>query len=178
LIVAHDGARCEAMQRRKLPVVPITRESFAPFGEFITAGPDDAVFGPGDARLDLAHGRPRFYIMHLERQPGVFDHITRHCKVTQCLGAMMGHEWWIAVAPPGRADDPSARPNPDAIAAFRVPGDGFIKLHVGTWHAGPYFAAAAVDFFNLELADTNQADHQTCDLAREFGVTFEFALAN
>ena len=37
-----------------------------------------------------------------------------------------------------------------------------IKLNVGTWHAGPYFEQAQISFFNLEFADTNAVDHQSC----------------
>jgi hypothetical protein len=33
-----------------------------------------------------------------------------------------------------------------------------------------------MDFFNLELADTNEVDHHTVALDREFGVGFEFAV--
>jgi hypothetical protein len=40
------------------------------------------------------------------------------------------------VAPPGDLGD-DARPRIEDIAAFRVPGDCLIKLHVATWHAVP-----------------------------------------
>jgi hypothetical protein len=46
------------------------------------------------------------------------------------------------------------------IRAFKVPHGKFIKLHEGTWHAGPHFLGVQyMDFYNLELADTNQVDH-------------------
>jgi ureidoglycolate hydrolase len=77
----------------------------------------------------------------------------------------------LGVAPP---DPARAEPDPAAIRAFRIPGDRAVKLHVGTWHAGPYFAAETADFYNLELADTNVVDHETCDLARSFGLAFSF----
>jgi len=54
------------------------------------------------------------------------------------------------------------------LAAFAIPGGCFVKLHAGTWHAGPYFDAATMAFFNLELADTNIVDHQSADLGRSF----------
>ena len=50
-------------------------------------------------------------------------------------------------------------------------------MHVGTWHAGPFFgsgdaaadaadpATATRDFYNLELADTNVVDHTNFDFA-------------
>lgn len=48
----------------------------------------------------------------------------------------------------------------DDIRVFKVPHGQFIKLHEGTWHAGPHFVGTPyMDFYNLELADTNQVDH-------------------
>ena len=46
--------------------------------------------------------------------------------------------------------------------------------HRGTWHAGPFFTAPEMDFLNLELSDTNEADHVNCHLARDHGVSFRF----
>ena len=44
----------------------------------------------------------------------------------------------------------------------RIPPGVFIKLHQATWHAGPFFQEAQhMDFYNLELSDTNIADHCT-----------------
>jgi ureidoglycolate hydrolase len=88
---------------------------------------------------------------------------------------MLGTSWMIGVAEP---DDNSSIPNVDTLAAFLVPGDRFIKLSRGTWHAGPYFTADSALFYNLELADTNIADHQTCNLAETFGMEFEFKSVN
>lgn len=46
------------------------------------------------------------------------------------------------------------------LCSAQVPFGTFIKMNPGTWHAGPLFDTAAyMDFYNLELADTNQADH-------------------
>jgi ureidoglycolate lyase len=53
----------------------------------------------------------------------------------------------------------------DAGSAFEVPGDRFIMLAHGTWHAGPHFTEDRRDFYNLELADTNTADFGVCRLA-------------
>ena len=39
---------------------------------------------------------------------------------------------------------------------LRVEAGEGIKLHLGTWHAGPLFDADSASFFNLELSDTNQ----------------------
>lgn len=73
-------------------------------------------------------------------------------------------------------DDPAGEPDPAAIKAFRVPGTAAIELHRSTWHAGPFFDDPTMDFFNLELADTNQVDHHNCMLDQRFGVVMRFAL--
>ncbi|MBD2112292.1 MULTISPECIES: ureidoglycolate lyase [Cyanophyceae] len=154
---------------QRLTAQPITPESFAPFGQVIFPSADGAVFGPSDAQLKLDRGIPRFYIMTLEAKGTRFRTITRHQRCTQCLGALEGKDWFIAVAPPGEAE----QPEPSKIRAFHIPGNCFIKLEVGTWHAGPYFTDAVISFYNLELSDTNITDHQTCSLAQDFGLEFE-----
>ena len=159
------------MNHTILPLEPISVAGFAPFGQVIVPDEDGAPFGPGDAQLSLAGGTPRFYAMRLPHRGRAFHHITRHGNVTQCLGSMMGEPWMLAVAPP---DPARAAPEPAAIRAFAIPGDCFVMLRVGTWHAGPYFDAPSVAFYNLELADTNVVDHQTCDLAADFAMRFAF----
>jgi len=153
---------------------PIDTESFAPFGQVIAPGADGAPFGPGDAQLVLSNGTPRLYIMRLSARGLAFDRITRHVRVTQCLAAMGERAWLLAVAPPLAPDDLAAMPDPATIKAFRISGALGIKLHRGTWHAGPFFDAPTMDFLNLELADTNEADHVNCHLARDHGVSFRF----
>lgn len=148
---------------------PITSEAFAPFGQVIFPSADGASYGPDDAQLKLDEGIPRFYIMRLQGKGRQFHAITRHRRCTQCLGSLAGAEWWMGVAPPGAADIPQL----EAIRAFRIPGNCFIKLHVGTWHAGPLFDIPMVDFYNLELSDTNITDHQTCNLRSRYHVEFE-----
>ena len=68
-------------------------------------------------------------------------------------------------APTDFADD--AHPRLDQITAFRIPGDRIIKLHVGTWHAGPHFVHDECMFLNLENTDTNTRDFQDVDLPME-----------
>lgn len=154
---------------RPLIAQPITADAFHPFGQLIVASPDGKAFDREDAQLHLSEGTPRFYIMGLPKRGRLFSHITRHQRCTQCLGSLQGQEWLIAVAPPGIAENP----DPSAIVAFQIPGNCFIKLEVGTWHAGPYFDQDWIDFYNLELSDTNITDHQTCNLRSLYGIKFE-----
>ncbi|MBD1850481.1 ureidoglycolate lyase [Leptolyngbya sp. FACHB-711] len=151
---------------------PITAEAFRPYGQVIFASQDGNAYDAADAQLQLDRGIPRFYIMRLQQRGRKFSRITRHQQCTQCLGSLEGKPWLIAVASPGSATCPL----PEAIAAFHIPGNCFIKLNVGTWHAGPYFDPEWIDFYNLELSDTNLVDHDTCDLKAAYGL--EFLIAN
>lgn len=146
-----------ATEPQRLEIESLTAESFAPYGQVVEPQPDGVLFGVPDAQLDLAAGQPRFYLMRLQQRGLRFDRITRHQRCTQCLGALGGQSWLLAVAPPSVG----AQPEMALLKAFEIPGDRFIKLHLGTWHAGPYFEAEQVDFYNLELSDTNEVDHET-----------------
>ena len=159
--------RAAAIQ--KLNAQIIAPKNFRPYGQVIFASQDGKSYDTNDAQLVLHNGTPRFYIMRLHQLGRRFGKITRHCRCTQCLGSLEGKEWFLAVAPPS----PSNRPNLSDIAAFRIPGNCFIKLAVGTWHAGPHFDGPFVDFYNLELSDTNINDHETWDLRANANVTFE-----
>lgn len=150
---------------------PITPEGFRPYGQLIRATADGKGFDTEDAQLQISQGIPRFYIMRLQNRGRRFDKITRHRRCTQCLGSLNGKTWLMAVAPPSNSD----RPDLEAMLAFQIPDDCFIKLELGTWHAGPYFDHESVDFYNLELSDTNFVDHQTCDLRTTYGVTIEIS---
>ncbi|CAL4973304.1 unnamed protein product [Urochloa decumbens] len=178
-----------------LRAVEATPESFAPFGQVVAGGSDGAKYGPDDAQLDLTRGIPRFYLMRLENQPLKFSSITHHAKVTQCLGSIGGQDWYLGVAKPSLVDGPSSDeqsgqdqdgrkpvlcraghyylpPDPAEVRVFRVSGLKFLKLHRGTWHAGPLFRPDAMDFYNLELSDTNIVDHTTHRFKKHDGVTF------
>ena len=63
-------------------------------------------------------------------------------------------------APSGSVE---AFPTEEDLAVFRIPSGTFVKLHAGTWHAGPLFASEPhMDFYNLELSDTNVVSVARC----------------
>lgn len=115
----------------------------------------------------------RFYIMRLEKRSLKFASITHHASVTQCLGSIGGHVWYLGVAKSSIVDSNETKDNtgkkivqsrsghsyvpPDIedIQVFKVSGSKFLKLNRGTWHAGPLFNADTMDFYNLELSNTN-----------------------
>ncbi len=154
----------------KLSAPLITPAAFQPYGQVIYPSDDGKYYGAEDAQLVLDRGIPRFYIMRTQPRGLKFQKITRHNLCTQCLGSLGNKPWLLAVAPPGAGTEPDL----EQMQAFTIPGDCFIKLHVGTWHAGPYFQGDEfVDFYNLELSDTNLIDHQTCNLLTQFNLEFE-----
>ncbi|KAB2084873.1 hypothetical protein ES319_A05G362900v1 [Gossypium barbadense] len=174
----------------KLKPIEATPESFKEFGQVIEASPDGEKFGPTDAQLDLSKGIPRFYIMNLQNRPLKFSTITHHASVTQCLGSIGGHVWYLGIAKPSLVDSEEVKnekgkiavlsrsghfyvpPAVDDVRVFRIAGPKFIKLNRGTWHAGPLFKADAMDFYNLELSNTNVVDHTTHVFKKENGVIF------
>ncbi|NEO29964.1 MAG: Ureidoglycolate hydrolase [Symploca sp. SIO3C6] len=147
----------------------VTVENFGRYGQVIFASGDGKSYDKEDAQLNLQNGTPRFYIMRLYKRGCKFHKITRHLQCTQCLGSLEGKDWLMAVAPPNSSE----QPNLEEMKAFRIPGNCFIKLEMGTWHAGPYFEHEFVDFYNLELSDTNVVDHFTHDFLESSQLEFE-----
>lgn len=111
--------------------------------------------------------------MHLEDRDLQFSKITHHASVTQCLGSVGGEDWYLGVAKASILNESEISnedgqkpirsfcghyympPHPDDVCVFRISGPKFLKLNVGTWHAGPLFKKKTMDFYNLELSNTN-----------------------
>jgi ureidoglycolate hydrolase len=162
--------------RHVVPAQPLTDRGFAPFGDIIKPRKGGQQFDRSHAydpiaeethvKLVMKNGEPCLRIMQIPHRGLTFGKIARHRRVSQCLGSLQGKEWFMAVAAPtDPADD--AHPRLEDIRAFRIPGDRIIKLHVGTWHAGPHFTHDECLFVNLENEDTNTRDFQDVVLARE-----------
>lgn len=162
----------EKIVLKKIEAQWITKEKFKPYGQLIHPTPDHKSYDRHDAQLDLSNGIPRFYIMHLEKRGCEFSQINRHLLCTQCLGSLEGKDWLMAVAPFSGENEPDL----SQLTAFRIPGNCFIKLELGTWHAGPLFYHDFVDFYNLELSDTNEVDFHTHDFAAKNNLKFEILL--
>ncbi|CAD5189449.1 unnamed protein product [Musa acuminata subsp. malaccensis] len=174
----------------KLKPIEVTPARFADFGQVISASSDGEEYGPHDAQLELHRGVPRFYIMHLEDRDLKFSKITHHASVTQCLGSVGGEDWYLGVAKASILNESEIinedgqkpiqsccghyymPPHPDDVCVFRISGPKFLKLNVGTWHAGPLFEKKTMDFYNLELSNTNVVDHTTHDFLKHDKVAF------
>ncbi|MEB3310101.1 MAG: ureidoglycolate lyase [Snowella sp.] len=154
---------------QRLVAQTITAEAFKPYGQLILPSDDGKGFDESDAQLDLSQGTPRFYIMRLPHRGRCFHKITRHVRCTQCLGSLGGKYWFLAVCPPSEA----LVPDLSQMRVFQIFGDRFVKLEKGTWHAGPYFDEPSMDFYNLELSNTNVIDHFTHDFLKSHELQFE-----
>ena len=132
---------------------------FANCGTLLLPQDDPSPYGPQDADLHFdPDGNPRFYLMRLRRRPPVLAAMTSHQRVSQCLGSADAQPWWLAVAPPGPPGPDGAVASDQVLLVKLLPGEG-IKLHRGTWHAGPFLTTPSALFFNLELRTTNDDDH-------------------
>ena len=181
VVECHDHCRkigTRVLAMTTIQAQPVGVEVFAPYGEIISPrgassqfdiNPYDPETSAEEPRLTLTNGTPRLWIMRLKKNGLVFSKLARHRRVSQCLGALQGKEWFIAVAPPNDLAD-GTRPEHAQIAAFRIPGDYVIKLHVATWHAGPHFLHDECLFFNLENLDTNKRDFEAYDLPNEYQI--------
>ncbi|GAX74466.1 hypothetical protein CEUSTIGMA_g1915.t1 [Chlamydomonas eustigma] len=163
----------------KLPIVKylqpqrISAETFKPFGQVIGPTADGKEFDAEDAQLVLDKGTPRFYIMRLPKKGLRFHRITYHAQCTQCLGSLqpMGR-WFLAVAAPTMSVQ--QYPKEKDITVFEIPHGCFVKMKEGTWHAGPlFFESEYMDFYNLELNDTNVVDHNTHDYRKINNIQFD-----
>ena len=161
--------------RHKVRVLQLTPDAFAPYGQIVLTRRSGNQFDPNsylawehpeEAQLTLDQGAPRIWIMHQFRRGRRFRQIARHRRVTQCLGALEGKDWLLAVAPPQDLSD-DARPRIEDVIGFRIPGDVIIKLNIATWHAGPHFDHEECRFINLENMDTRERDFHDVDLGAE-----------
>ena len=130
---------------------------FAACGTLLLPQDDPARFGSDDAELHFApDGQPRFYLMRLRRRPPLVAAMTCHHRVSQCLGSADAQPWWLAVA--AQEAGSTGLDARSVLLLKMLPGEG-VKLHPGTWHAGPYVSEPSALFFNLELRTTNDDDH-------------------
>ncbi|PSO47115.1 MAG: Ureidoglycolate hydrolase [Cyanobacteria bacterium SW_9_44_58] len=160
--------------RQTLSAEWVTKSAFTPYGDLVLPSKDGKSYDETDAQLDLSQGQPHFYIMQLKQRGKEFHRIARHQLCTQCLGSLEGKTWLLAVAPPNN----NSAPNIAQLKAFQIPGNCFIKLHKGTWHAGPYFDDDVINFYNLELIDTNEVDHFSYDFLEQDNVIWEIMTAD
>ena len=132
--------------------------NFEQFGTAILPVDDMTPHSIGDAELIFNGSNLRYYVMRLRRRPAMLGSMARHTHATQCLSSADAQPWWLAVASAKLA---SEQLNHITVQLVNVQPGEAVKLHQGTWHAGPFFLTPTALFFNLELSDTNLSDHNS-----------------
>jgi ureidoglycolate lyase len=142
---------------------PMTRESFAPYGEIISER--------GNVELDLDGGKASVVAQTVEGRPLTFDFLGRHERTEQVFAPLGGAKSVIAVAPP--CADGSALPDVKQMAAFLIDGTCAFKLHRGTWHVSAFPLDQSATFLVLDREGTLEEDYDLRDLATSLGVVVE-----
>ncbi|MCV2869414.1 ureidoglycolate lyase [Defluviimonas sp. WL0002] len=121
---------------RTIHAEPLSRTSFAPFGDVLDATGDYRLINEGLcrrhhdlARLDFGSGCAGISIFNAEPRgiPYEFDLVERHPEGSQAFLPMTEHPFLVIVA----LDEGGAPGRPRAFVT--APGQG-INLHRGTWH--------------------------------------------
>ena len=144
-----------------LEVQPMTRETFAPYGEIISER------GPID--IDLDDGQASFVTQTVEKRPMTFDFLGRHCRTEQVFSPLGGAKSIIAVAMPTEEESPDA----NKMAAFLVDGNCAFKLHRGTWHTTAFPLQDSASFLVVDREGTLDEDWDLRDLKTALGVVVE-----
>jgi ureidoglycolate lyase len=143
-----------------LTVMPMTADSFAPYGEIIGER--------GNVDIDLDGGNVNLVTQTVESRPLYFDFLGRHQRSEQVFVPIGGTQSIIAVAPPSPQN--SALPDVKKMAAFLVDGTRAFKLHRGTWHASAFPLDEYATFLVLDREGTLEEDFDLRDLKTSFGV--------
>ena len=152
------------MSMETLAALRLDPGNFEQFGTAILPVDDMTPHSSCDAELKFNGDNLRYYVMRLRQRAAVLGSMTRHIDATQCLGSADAKPWWLAVA---AAELQSEQLDHTTVQLVEVhPGEA-VKLHQGTWHAGPFFLAPTALFFNLELSDTNLTDHNSQSLKKQ-----------
>jgi ureidoglycolate lyase len=146
---------------KPLPVEPLTREGFAPFGEVIetpAAGGEEtngglAVRHDEVAKLDLVEGgsRPLLGIFRVRPTPLPIEvrWLECHPKASQAFMPLGERPFLVIVAPAAPAPDPAA------TRAFLTNGRQGVNYRRGTWHFPVVALERDTDFLVLDRGDAD-----------------------
>ena len=159
------------MSMETLTALSLDQCDFTRFGTAILPVDDMTPHSSCDAELKFNGDNLRYYVMRLHRRAAVLGSMTRHIQATQCLGSADAQSWWLAVA---TAKLQSEQLDHSTVQLVKVEPGEAVKLHQGTWHAGPFFLATTALFFNLELSDTNLVDHNSQPLNQKLKLQLSY----
>ena len=118
----------------EVPVVPMTAESFAPFGEVF------GLDGGGDKRsiasTRFSHdGQVSVGTIWNPHGTLQFSKLERHYAIAQGFVQLSGAPAVVCAAPPTDINDATSLPRPEDVVGFLIdPRQGYL-FHIGTWHA-------------------------------------------
>jgi len=147
-----------------IAIEPLTRDSFAPYGQLIAAGdgaPDYARPTLDVWHLDYASDAPfRIQIMRYSHKPMMFSRLERHLCVTEGRLPLNGAMSVLAVAGAtlGAGGD---MPDPSTVRAFLLDGSSGLIFKPGVWHSLDCFPLAPpyVDYALLsDVATENEIE--------------------
>ncbi len=162
-LVREIAATQQLIRTICLMVQPMTKESFAPYGELIGER--------GEIEFDLDDGKASVAAQTIEERSLNFDFLGRHQRTEQVFAPLGGARSIIAVAPPSR--NGSSLPDVDRMAAFLIDGSSAFKLHRGTWHASAFPLDQRATFLVLDREGTLEEDYDLRDLKTSLGVVVE-----
>lgn len=155
---------------RRIPLEPISEDSFAPFGLLLRRPV------PGAPRVELidalqngrAAARPRLSLATVAPSPLplVATEMERHLHSSQDFVPLDCASYLVLVAPHG----PNGRPDEGKLRAFRVPGDVGVHYHTDTWHHPLTALDRAGSFAVLTFVDGTAADDEFVPLAKPVAI--------
>lgn len=147
------------MRTIRLPLRPLTREAFAPYGIVIDQR--------GSVEIDLGGGVPSMTGATAERRDFAFTFLARHRRTMQVFSPLVGSQSIVAVAPPV-----GSAPRVEDVQAFLIDGRHPYALHKGTWHTPPFPAGEWASYLVVDRAGTLEDDYELYDFAREQEASF------
>jgi ureidoglycolate lyase len=187
--------------RLTITAEPLTRESFAPYGDVLAPTPgridNNTLLDGGHARMSdpvpgerrddfdvldywgdiatISRDTMRLGYLRTKKRALAFSWFERHLKGTQSFMPLGGTDSVICV---GRASDPAlgALPDLSTVKAFRMDGRAGINLHPGTWHWTPFPVGDAADFIILVREAVVDDDLHFIDLEARMNTRIEIVL--
>ena len=150
----------------RVPVQPLTRERFAPYGDVIEASTAVANAAMNEARferfddlcgLDAGDGRSAVSIARCRAAttlPYCVDRVERHPLGSQAFVPLQRCRMLLLVAEAGEP------PEADRFQAFSTNGRQGINYHRGTWHMPLNAFSAGDEFLIIDRAP----DQPNCDM--------------
>ncbi len=177
------------LETLRITVLPLTADSFAPFGEVLAASdrpPDFTGISSAGWRSSFASASPPEVMTYRSRFSGFrFRMLERHHYVTQTFIPLGGAPAIVAVAAPTAADDV---PRPQDVRAFLLDGSAGYVLYAGTWHSLDRYPlnpphADIVIVTDRETQRELEANPggpwertESADYAERFGIEFELEM--